>query len=75
MFKKSIFTQILTSFITFALVVACSQNKAPNTTTSNNAGNTSTAAIPIGIAVAQTSNVSLLGQEQVIGAKIAEKFF
>lgn len=75
MFKKSIFTQILTSFITFALVVACSQNKAPNTTTSSNAGNTSTAAIPIGIAVAQTSNVSLLGQEQVIGAKIAEKFF
>ncbi|MBD1804219.1 ABC transporter substrate-binding protein [Microcoleus sp. FACHB-SPT15] len=75
MFKKSIFTQILTSFITFALVVACSQNKAPNTTTSNNAGNTSTAAIPIGIAVAQTSNVSLLGQEQVIGAKIAETFF
>ena len=75
MFKKSIFTQILTSFITFALVVACSQNKAPNTTTSSNAGNTSTAAIPIGIAVAQTSNVSLLGQEQVIGAKIDEKFF
>jgi len=31
--------------------------------------------IPIGIAVAQTSNVALLGQEQVIGAKIAEKYF
>ena len=29
----------------------------------------------IGIAVAQTSNVALLGQEQVIGAKLAEKFF
>ncbi len=36
---------------------------------------TSGEAIPIGIAVAQTSNVALLGQEQVIGAKIAEKFF
>ena len=35
-------------------------------------GNTGTA-IPIGIAVAQTSNVALLGQEQVAGAKIAEK--
>jgi branched-chain amino acid transport system substrate-binding protein len=32
-------------------------------------------AIPIGIAVAQTSNVALLGQEQVIGAQIAEAFF
>lgn len=32
-------------------------------------------AIPIGIAVAQTSNVALLGQEQVIGAKLAETYF
>lgn len=32
-------------------------------------------AIPIGIGVAQTSNVALLGQEQVVGAKIAEKYF
>jgi branched-chain amino acid transport system substrate-binding protein len=32
-------------------------------------------AIPIGIAVAQTSNVALLGQEQVAGAKLAEKYF
>jgi branched-chain amino acid transport system substrate-binding protein len=31
--------------------------------------------IKIGIAVAQTSNVALLGQEQVIGAQIAEKYF
>ncbi|MFN5764545.1 MAG: ABC transporter substrate-binding protein, partial [Pseudanabaena sp.] len=31
--------------------------------------------ISIGIAVAQTSNVALLGQEQVIGAKIAEAYF
>jgi branched-chain amino acid transport system substrate-binding protein len=31
--------------------------------------------IPIGIAVAQSSNVALLGQEQVIGAQIAEEFF
>jgi len=34
-----------------------------------------TAPIPIGIAVAQTSNVALFGQEQIIGAKIAEKHF
>ncbi len=31
--------------------------------------------IPIGVAVAQTSNVALLGQEQVTGAKIAEAYF
>ena len=30
--------------------------------------------IQIGVAVAQTSNVSLFGQEQVIGARAAEKF-
>ncbi|KGF72112.1 branched-chain amino acid ABC transporter substrate-binding protein [Neosynechococcus sphagnicola sy1] len=31
--------------------------------------------IPIGIAVAQTSNVALLGQESVAGAEIAEQYF
>ncbi|MBV5339693.1 MAG: ABC transporter substrate-binding protein [Deltaproteobacteria bacterium] len=31
--------------------------------------------IPIGIAVAQTSNVALLGEEEVIGARVAEKYF
>lgn len=30
--------------------------------------------VPIGIGVAQTSNVALFGQEQVIGARIAEKY-
>ena len=68
MSSKSIFTQILNSFLTFALVVACTQTNSP--------GKKSVAdPIPIGIAVAQTSNVALLGQEQVIGAKIAEQFF
>ena len=32
-------------------------------------------AFPIGIGVAQTSNVALLGQEQVTGAKLAEQYF
>lgn len=31
--------------------------------------------IPIGIALAQTSNVALLGEEEVIGARVAEKYF
>jgi len=73
MFKKSRFPQILTFFLTFLVVVACSQNNQPAANT--NTANTSAAGIPIGIAVAQTSNVALLGQEQVIGAKIAEQFF
>jgi branched-chain amino acid transport system substrate-binding protein len=34
-----------------------------------------TTPIEIGVAVAQTGNVALLGQEQVIGAQIAEEFF
>lgn len=58
------------------LVLACSQTNKPGTNTNTSSSNTSAGtAIPIGIAVAQTSNVALLGQEQVIGAKIAEKFF
>ncbi|MDF5735470.1 MULTISPECIES: ABC transporter substrate-binding protein [unclassified Nostoc] len=54
-----------------------SPNSTPNNTPTDNATTTSTssAAIPIGIAVAQTSNVALLGQEQVAGAKLAEKYF
>ncbi|MBD2357865.1 ABC transporter substrate-binding protein [Tolypothrix sp. FACHB-123] len=45
-------------------------------TTTNNQSTTNTSGvIPIGIAFAQTSNVALLGQEQVAGAKIAEKYF
>ena len=75
MFKKSIFTQILTAFVTFVLVVACSQNNKPSTTTNSSANTSVGSSIPIGIAVAQTSNVALLGQEQVIGAKIAEQYF
>lgn len=31
--------------------------------------------IPLGIALAQTSNIALLGQEQIIGARIAETYF
>jgi branched-chain amino acid transport system substrate-binding protein len=49
---------------------ACASNgNAPST------GGNSSGVIPIGIAVAQTSNVALLGQEQVAGAKLAEKYF
>ncbi len=49
------------------LLAACGQ---ANTGTAPKA-----TSIPIGIAVAQTSNISLIGQEQVAGAKIAERYF
>ncbi|MBD2436185.1 ABC transporter substrate-binding protein [Nostoc sp. FACHB-110] len=51
-------------------------NNTSTNTTTNTANTTGTSGtIPIGIAVAQTSNVALLGQEQVAGARIAEKYF
>ncbi|WP_392531988.1 ABC transporter substrate-binding protein [Nostoc sp. C117] len=68
------------------LLTACgggnSTVKNPPDSTNNNTASDAAAttgtlsgAIPIGIAVAQTSNVALLGQEEVAGAKIAEKYF
>ena len=58
------------------LAVACTPtSNTPVTTTTTNSPSGNQTSIPIGIAVAQTSNVSLLGQEQVTGAKIAETYF
>ncbi|MBW4671755.1 MAG: ABC transporter substrate-binding protein [Cyanomargarita calcarea GSE-NOS-MK-12-04C] len=57
------------------LITACGGG---NTTTNTVTTTTTTGvsgSIPIGIAFAQTSNVALLGQEGVAGAKIAEKYF
>ena len=65
MLKKNIYL-IFSAFLVSSIVVACTQ-KNSNSTFSKN--------IPIGVAVAQTSNVALLGQEQVMGAKIAEQYF
>ncbi|XZO02877.1 MAG: ABC transporter substrate-binding protein [Microcoleus sp.] len=74
-----------------SLLLACSQTDKTNTSqtsaTVSPATSPSAIASPggsaagtsntiyIGIGVAQTSNVALLGQEQVAGAKIAEKYF
>ncbi|MEG3923154.1 ABC transporter substrate-binding protein [Microcoleus sp. POL10_C6] len=76
-------------FITCAsLLIACSQTNTPQTSTiASPATSPSPGASPeaspggrsntisIGIGVAQTSNVALLGQEQVAGAEIAQKYF
>ncbi|MBD1837416.1 ABC transporter substrate-binding protein [Coleofasciculus sp. FACHB-64] len=65
-------------FLTVAfLLSACTQTNTGDTnpSTAPSAAPGSSSAIPIGIALAQTSNVALLGQEGIAGAKIAEKYF
>lgn len=57
---------------------ACSSNNSGTTSSTGSSptgGNAPAGVIAIGVGVAQTSNVALLGQEQVAGAKIAEKYF
>ena len=66
----------ITALMSCLLAVACTPtSNTPVTTTTTNSPSGNQTSIPIGIAVAQTSNVSLLGQEQVTGAKIAETYF
>jgi branched-chain amino acid transport system substrate-binding protein len=63
-------------FFTFAmLLTACGGANTGTNTTTNTSATTASTPIPLGIAFAQTSNVALLGQEGVAGAKIAEKYF
>jgi branched-chain amino acid transport system substrate-binding protein len=60
------------------LLTACGQNTptvSNNSETTTQTTETKQNGIPIGIALAQTSNVALLGQEGVAGSKIAEKYF
>lgn len=73
MLKKATFYRIFSFLLIVGAIAACDKTTTPST----NAPATpiSGDSIPIGVAVAQTSNVSLLGQEQVIGARIAEKYF
>jgi branched-chain amino acid transport system substrate-binding protein len=75
--KKPIISTSALFLTSTLLLVGCgSTQTGTNSTppTSGTAGSPSKA-IPIGIAVAQTSNVALLGQDEADGAKIAEKYF
>jgi branched-chain amino acid transport system substrate-binding protein len=67
---KSIFSR--RSILLFASAIGVS---ACSSGGSNAGGGTISGPIPIGVGIAQTSNVALLGQEQVAGVKIAEKYF
>ncbi|MBW4497483.1 MAG: ABC transporter substrate-binding protein [Oscillatoria princeps RMCB-10] len=64
-------------FVILALLLGACGSAQTGTGSTNGAGTSagSNTAIPIGVALAQTSNVALLGQEGVAGAKIAEKYF
>ncbi|WP_017715326.1 ABC transporter substrate-binding protein [Kamptonema formosum] len=64
-------------FVSLALLLGACGSGQTGTSSSTAAGTGagSKTAIPIGVALAQTSNVALLGQEGVAGAKIAEKYF
>lgn len=75
--QKNLISALVSAFMTFALVVACSQNNAPTSQSSPSsaAPTDSSSGIPLGLALAQTSNVALLGQEEVTGAKIAGQIF
>jgi branched-chain amino acid transport system substrate-binding protein len=78
MLRRKLIKIYLPFLLSLSAGIACSSNtsinNSSNSSSSNNT-NDNASIIPIGVAVSQTSNVALLGQEQVIGAKIAEKYF
>ena len=73
---KKLFGYAIAAFMSCLLAVACTPANNTTSTTPNSPTTSGTqTSIPIGIAVARTSNVALLGQEQVTGATIAEAYF
>ncbi len=76
---RTTFSLLLIGAILLAACAGAPAANAPasaaNTPAAEQAAAASGNPISIGVAVAQTSNVALLGQEEVIGAKLAEKFF
>ncbi|MGL5131212.1 MAG: ABC transporter substrate-binding protein, partial [Planktothrix sp.] len=80
MIKRKQFIPLLLSGITSVLVLACSSSQPSGNNTASNPNSTqntieNSKLIPLGVVLAQTSNAALLGEEQVIGAKIAEQYF
>ncbi|MEB3225944.1 MAG: ABC transporter substrate-binding protein [Synechococcus sp.] len=67
MFKYRRFLQGAIAFLTAVFVIACNGPRSNN--------DSSLTEVPLGVAVAQTSNIALFGQEQVLGAQIAEAYF
>lgn len=74
MMNQSLLRSLICSTILLIFLTGCSQNRAsaPDGTDSNGGA---ISIPPIGVALSQTSNLALLGQESVNGAKIAEQYF
>ncbi len=64
-----------TALLSICALLLTSCGGGTNTVTDTAAITGTSDAIPIGIALAQTSNVALLGQEGFVGARIAETYF
>lgn len=74
MFKRKFLISGAIACLTATVIIACNPTTESPSNNAPNNGSTSVT-IPIGVAVSQTSNVALLGQEQVTGAKLAETYF
>lgn len=61
--------------LAIGLLAGCAGGGSAPAATGGSGAAASSEPIPICVAVAQTSNTALFGQEQVIGAKLAEKWF
>jgi len=72
---KQLWGFAIAALMSCLLAIACTPTSNNTTTTNSPTIGGNQTPIPIGIAVAQTSNVALLGQEEVTGAKIAETYF
>lgn len=80
---NKILAPFVTTLVTFSfLLTACRSSKsllseAPTSARpqSSSAPVNTVKVIPLGVAFSQTSNYALLGQESVVGAQIAEKYF
>lgn len=73
--QKCIFKAILFTTSTF-LITACGGGNTVDSSNNNSGSNQNISGnIPIGIALAQTSDKALLGQDGINGVKIAEKYF
>jgi branched-chain amino acid transport system substrate-binding protein len=73
--KPTIFTTALFTTCAMLLTACGSANTSSSSASNTTATDSISDAIPIGIALAQTSNVALLGQEGFVGARIAEEYF
>lgn len=67
--------RVVSALTGILLLSACANHSVPAGNQPYNPPSEATTVIPIGVALAQTSNLALLGQESVNGAKLAEQYF